>query len=193
MDPRYTETHETWNKLALLYQQKFMNLDLYNETYDRVCMALPGEKSKLLEIGCGPGNITQYLLAKRPDLEILGIDVAPNMIELAKKNNPSARFQVMDCRNLLEIRSTFDGILCGFCLPYLSHSDGQKFIADCCQLLKEEGLLYLSFVEGEPERSGYQVSSSGERTYFYFYTLEFLTDLLQQNHFEKVQVFKVKY
>ena len=31
---RYTETFETWNKIATQYQDKFMQLDLYNYTYD---------------------------------------------------------------------------------------------------------------------------------------------------------------
>ena len=34
MDNRYTETFETWNKVAALYQDKFMDLDLYNDTYE---------------------------------------------------------------------------------------------------------------------------------------------------------------
>ena len=41
--------------------------------------------SKIWEIGCGPGNITKYILSKLPDLNIFGIDIAPNRIELAKK------------------------------------------------------------------------------------------------------------
>jgi trans-aconitate methyltransferase len=91
MMDRYKETFETWNKVASLYQDKFMNLDLYNETYDFICNSMVKDKSRLLEIGCGPGNISKYLLNKRPDYTIFGIDVAPNMVELATKNNPTAR------------------------------------------------------------------------------------------------------
>ena len=73
----YKETFETWNKITTLYQNKFMDLDLYNDTYDSFCNSLSKENSSILEIGCGPGNITKYLLEQRPDLLILGIDVAP--------------------------------------------------------------------------------------------------------------------
>lgn len=31
---KYQETFNTWNKIAEAYQDRFMNLDLYNETYD---------------------------------------------------------------------------------------------------------------------------------------------------------------
>lgn len=51
---RYKETFETWNKLASLYQDKFMDLDLYNHTYDFICDSMTKRGAKLLEIGCGP-------------------------------------------------------------------------------------------------------------------------------------------
>lgn len=190
---RYQETFETWNKVASLYQDKFMNLDLYDDTYDYFCNLIKTNQAKLLEIGCGPGNITKYILARRADVEIFGIDIAPNMIELAQKNNPSARFATMDCRQISNLKTKYDAIVCGFCLPYLSPTDGEKFIFDCNNLLNENGHLYLSFVEGDPKKSGFQIGSSGDRTYFYFYNLNDLTEQLKKNSFEQIKVFKVDY
>ncbi len=190
---RYKETFDTWNKVASLYQDKFMDLDLYNDTYNFICNSIAKENAKVLEIGCGPGNITKYLLSKRPDFDIYGIDIAPNMIELAKRNNPSASFAVMDCRQIDEIKTKYDGIVCGFCLPYLSQTDSQKIITDCYNLLNENGLIYISFVEGDPIKSDFQVGSSGDRIYFYFYNLHDLTEQLEKNNFEQIKVFKVNY
>ncbi len=190
---RYKETFETWNKLASLYQDKFMDLDLYNETYDFVCNSITRVNAKVLEIGCGPGNITKYLLSKRPDFDIFGIDISPNMIELAEKNNPTAKFAVMDSRQIDDLKTNYDGIVCGFCLPYLSQSDSQKLIADCYDLLNENGLIYLSFVEGDPLKSGFQVSSSGDRSYFYFYNSDDLKAKLIESKFDELNTFKVAY
>ena len=190
---RYKETFETWNKIASLYQDHFMNLDLYNETYDFVCNSVTKKNAKLVKIGCGPGNITKYLLSKRPDFDIFGIDIAPNMIELAQKNNPTASFAIMDSRNLDEIKTQYDGIICGFCLPYLSHTDSQKFITDCYNLLNEDGLLYISFVEGDPSKSDFQIGGNGDRSYFYFYNLNDLTTQLLENNFADFKIFKVEY
>ncbi|PWB27476.1 class I SAM-dependent methyltransferase [Flavobacterium sp. HTF] len=192
MDP-YKETFETWNKIASLYQDRFMDLDLYNETYDFVCSSMDKTDPKILEIGCGPGNITKYLLSKRPDFAVFGIDIAPNMIELAKANNPTARFQVMDSREIDHIKTKYDAIVCGFCLPYLSPADSRKLIGDCYDLLSENGLIYMSFVEGDPDRSGFQSGSSGERIYFYYYNLEDLKTKFLQNKFQELQIFKTEY
>lgn len=123
---RYKETFETWNKVASLYQDKFMDLDLYNESYDFICSSINKPDSKILEIGCGPGNITRYLLTKRPDFNIFGIDIAPKMIALAKKNNPTASFAIMDSRQISGLTTKFDCVVCGFCLPYLSQTDTKE-------------------------------------------------------------------
>ncbi len=193
MDHRYKETLKTWNKVASLYEAKFMNMDLYNESYDFICSNLNKPNSKILEIGCGPGNITKYLLSKRPDFDVLGIDFAPKMIALAKKNNPKASFATMDARQINHLKTKFDGIVCGFCLPYLSQADSLKFIADCSHLLHDAGLIYISFVEGDPGKSDFQTSSSGERSYFYYYNLEDLKSTLVKNKFHYLQTLKVAY
>jgi 2-polyprenyl-3-methyl-5-hydroxy-6-metoxy-1,4-benzoquinol methylase len=190
---RYKETFETWNKVASLYQDKFMYLDLYNETYDFICNSIAKQNAKLLEIGCGPGNIVKYLLSVRQDFEIFGIDIAPNMIELAKKNNPNASFTVMDCRQIDEIQTKYDGIVCGFCLPYLSQNESQKLIIDCYNLLNEDGLIYLSFVKGDPSKSDFQIGSSGDRIFFNFHDLGDLKTKLIENKFDLLKTFEVEY
>jgi len=45
----YQETFETWNKIASLYQERFMDLDLYNESYDLICASITGIIRKLLK------------------------------------------------------------------------------------------------------------------------------------------------
>ncbi len=190
---RYKETFETWNKIASLYQDKFMDLDLYDNTYDFICNSVKNDNAKILEIGCGPGNITKYLLSKRPDFEIFGIDVAPNMIELAKKNNPSASFTIMDGRQIDELKTKYDGIVCGFCVPYLSLTDCRKLIKDCYNLLNENGLIYISFLEGDVIKSDFQVTSSGDRSYFYFHYLSDLETELIESEFNELNTFKVEY
>ncbi len=190
---RYKETFETWNKVASRYRDMFMDLDLYNDTYDFICDSISKDNAKILEIGCGPGNITKYLLSERPDFDIFGIDIAPNMIELAKNNNPTANFAIMDSRQIDEIKTKYDAIVCGLCLPYLSQTDSRKLITDCYNLLNENGLIYISFVEGDPIKSDFQIGSSGDRIYFYFHNLDDLKTQLIENRFGELKTFKVEY
>jgi trans-aconitate methyltransferase len=169
----YTLTFETWNKVADWYETVFMDFDLYNDSYDLFCEHLPSEKANVLEIGCGPGNITKYLLGKRPDIKIEGTDVAENMIVLAKANNPSATFRVMDCRDITTLTTQYDAVMCGFCLPYLSKMDCEDLIKNVYNLLKDNGIAYFSFVEGDYEKSGLHTNSKGDSLYFYFHQKAF--------------------
>lgn len=190
---KYQVTFETWNKIAQLYENKFMDLDLYNDTYDIFCKSLMKHNASILEIGCGPGNITKYLLIKNSDLKIKGIDISENMIELARKNNPSAEFEIMDIRKIHRINDKFDAIVCGFCIPYLSQPDCLKLITDCKKLLNDSGILYLSFVTGNYENSGFISGSSGDRAYFYYHNLEYLEKELKANSFVTNKLFLKNY
>jgi 2-polyprenyl-3-methyl-5-hydroxy-6-metoxy-1,4-benzoquinol methylase len=181
---KYQKTFITWNKIAELYEEKFMDVDLYQDTFDSFVDALPNRNSSILDLGCGPGNITSYLLNKNSELQIKGIDVSKNMVDLAKKNNPSAEFEQMDIRNIDQINDRFNGIICGFCIPYLSESDCSKLIAACNDLLHDDGILYLSFVEGNYIDSNFTSNSSGDRAYFYYHTLERLKKELKINYFK---------
>jgi ubiquinone/menaquinone biosynthesis C-methylase UbiE len=189
---KYEITFKTWNKVANMYQDKFMDLDLYNDSYDQFCDLLV-ENAEVLELACGPGNITKYILTKRPDLNVLATDIAPNMLDLAEKNNPSAKFQILDCRKVDELKQQFDAVLCGFCLPYLSKEDSEKLIRDSQQLLNDNGVLYLSALKGDYSNSGFVTGKTGDQCYVYFYEEKTLIDQLQNNGFEAIQIFRVEY
>lgn len=189
----YKETAQTWNKLANIYQEKFMDLDLYNETYDFFCDNIVQENANILEMGCGPGNITRYLLSKRPDFRIFATDVAPNMIELARRNCPEAKFAVMDARDISQLSEKYDGIVCGFCLPFLTPVDVEKLVTDCAQLLNENGVIYISFMDDNPEKSDFKTGSTGDKVFFHFHLLETLQSLIQKSDFAESKVFRVEY
>lgn len=189
----HEETLSTWNKVAQLYQEKFMDLTLYNESYALFCSAIEKRDASILEIGCGPGNITKHLVTLRQDFILHGIDFSPNMIELAKKNIPSATFEVRDARNILSLNKKYDGIVVGFCLPFLNLEESKKLIADASTLLNKNGMLYLSFVEGDPADSGFKTSSTGDRTYFYYHELSTLTKEIIEVEFEKPLCLHVNY
>lgn len=189
----YQITFNTWNKLAAIYEEKFMDFDIYNSSYDKFCERLKKEHPKLLEIGCGPGNITKYLLNKRPDLSILGTDIAPTMIEAAQKNNPSATFKVLDAREIDRLEGKFDAVLCGFCMPYLSEEDCKKLISDSYSLLNEGGIAYFSTIEGDLANSSFQTGSSGDQSYVYYHSEENLSSFSVAAGFEIVEIIRVGY
>lgn len=191
---KYAITHKTYNTTAQQFQDKFMNLSLYHNSYDALCSLLPTH-ANILDVGCGPGNITRYFLQKLPSAQILGIDVSPRMIELAKHNNPTAQFTCMDCREIHAIQTTFDALLFGFCFPYLSQEDILEIVADSASLLCSKGYIYISTMEDDYSKSGYETTSfSGEHmVYVHYHTAEFLTNALHKHGFSIVSLTRQDY
>jgi methylase of polypeptide subunit release factors len=184
MDNR-THTIENWDKVADLYQSKFMDLDAYDHGYDLFCKWLQPKGARVFEIGCGPGNITRQLLNRRPDIQITATDVAPSMVQLAKVNNPSATCLVIDSKDILTIATAFHGIVCGFCMPYLSMEESAKLVSDFFQLLYKDGIVYLSFIEGDYDKSGFETSSCGRyRMFVYYHSENFIRECFKDTGFE---------
>lgn len=187
-------TIQTWDKLAQKYQDKFMDVVIYDGSYDLFCKAIAKDTAAILEIGSGPGNCTKYLLNKHPKYKVLATDVAPSMIELAKVNNPSAEFQVLDAREIKKINQKFDAIICGFCMPYLSKEESIQLIKDSHTLLKEDGILYFSVIENDYEKSESQTSSDGQYTmHVYYHQADYLQEVLDECGFKTMHLLRIDY
>ena len=189
----YRRSIEVWDKVATDYAKKFMDLDLYNESYDDFLRRLPKGTARVLEVGCGPGILTRYFLDKSPGLDVMGIDFSPAMIQCAKRLSPQATFQVMDARNISSLPVGFEGIAAGFILPYLSEVDRENFLVNCSKLLSPGGVLYLSYVPGPAERSGYLEGSTGDRLFFHYLETPALTNNLNDRGFDLLQTFVFNY
>ncbi len=174
---------DLFNKLADSYQQRFFSVDHYKESLDIFISHLKAD-STVLDVACGPGNISHFLLERLPGLRILGIDLAPNMINLARTNNPSARFLVYDALQIDGLDSKFDAIVIGFLFPYLSIEQVELFLFKVYEQLNDDGLVYLSTMEDSYENSKMKASSTGEELMMHYYEADFLIRLLEQIGFQ---------
>ena len=80
----YQITFIPYNKVALAYQDKFMTLDIYDRAYDHFCALIKKRRPTVFEIGCEPGNVTRYLLDKRPDFIIMYMHLETAIIHLER-------------------------------------------------------------------------------------------------------------
>lgn len=175
----------TFNDLAEVYEARFMDQSAFHDGFEVFCAHLPKTAPRLLDVACGPGNITQYLLKKCPDAQVLGIDLAPRMLTLAAQNNPQARFQELDAREIYTLQGPFEGIMCGFCLPYLSKEATEKLISDAAGLLAPNGIAYFSTMEDLYEKSGLESSSDGKyQTWTYYHEEQYLRRFMENSGFE---------
>lgn len=193
------ETLETWNALATVYNERFMDITLYDQTYEAFVNEITSDMIgtiKVLDIGCGPGVVSKYLLDKMPcKLNITGIDSSPRMVEIARENFPNCNWSVLNCRDILSLErdGPFDAAVIGFCIPYLDDSNVDKLIDDVYHLLANNGVLYLSFVPGSPEQSEFKSNKSGQRVYFHYHEESRINQLLISHGFRVSNFFHVDF
>ena len=175
-----------FNEFASEYAERFMNIDSYRVHFDRFCALTKKERPKILELACGPGNVTDYLKQQFQEAEILAIDLAPRMIDIAKRNVSGVDFRVMDVREISSLNTRFDAIMCSFCLPFLSKSDTYQLISDCSDSLVNNGILYLSTMKGDESKAGFETTSfSGDsKVYFNYHKQLDLENALMDNKFK---------
>lgn len=184
---------DIFDEHAAHYQQKYMDVRLYGSVLDAFCAAIATPNAEVLDIACGPGNATRYILEKRPDFAVLGIDLAPAMLELAKANNPTAAFKCFDARHIADLPMKFHGILCAFGLPYWNRAEATELIRQSSAQLHPGGVLYLSAIDGDYEKSGIQTGSTGDQVYQYFHPAESIEDVLKNNGFSILETQRVRY
>lgn len=174
-----------FDKFASEFAEKFMNIDSYRVHFDRFCDLAESKQPKILELGCGPGNVTRYLKKRFQNSEIIAIDLAPRMIDIAKKTVNGVDFRVMDAREIKKLNIRFDLIMCSFCLPFLSKDDTFQLISACSERLKQKGLLYLSTMEGNESKAGFEPTnfSGNSEIYFNYHEQKNLEDALIDNGF----------
>jgi len=52
--------------------------------------------ARVVDMGCGPGNSTELLVAHFPEAEVIGLDSSPAMLEQARERLPKCKFVEAD-------------------------------------------------------------------------------------------------
>ncbi|MFF4220510.1 MULTISPECIES: class I SAM-dependent DNA methyltransferase [Streptomyces] len=105
--------------------------------------------SRVLDLGCGTGLPTARQLADAGH-HVVGVDLSPGMLELARGNVPKAEFHLEDLAELRDGRlGTFDGVAAFFSLLMLPRAEIPHALRMLHALLRPGGLLALSMVEAD--------------------------------------------
>ena len=170
----------TFNRLADRYAKKYFHLDMYDRYLERFVKRIESQGASVLDVACGPGNVSAYLAKVRPDIKLVGIDLAEGMVKQARLRVPSAEFLVKDCRHIGELEQVFDAAAFAFGLSYLTDDDANRFFSSLNASLADSALLYLSTITGEPSWSGFETSSSGDRVYLEYRSVSDVVSMVER-------------
>jgi len=110
----------------------------------RVCELLEECRGgKVLDIGCGPGVMVEYLTGK--GFEVFGADISKEMVSRAKERYSylkNCHFSVGKAEDLNFPDSYFDVVICMGVIEYIA--DGEAAISEMARVLKPEGVLIVT-------------------------------------------------
>ena len=96
--------------------------------------------SRLLDIGCGPGNSTAVLMDRFPEAQATGVDSSENMLAKARADYPSACFELCDVScQLSALGKDWDVIFSNACLQWVP--DHRRILGELMSMLREGGEL----------------------------------------------------
>jgi SAM-dependent methyltransferase len=101
-------------------------------------LARLSERARILDAGCGAGVPTARDLVERGH-EVVGIDVSPRQVELARAHVPDATFIVDDVSRAELGTATFDGIVALYSLTHVPRSEYPELFAHFASALRPGG------------------------------------------------------
>ncbi|MCR5118931.1 MAG: class I SAM-dependent methyltransferase [Lachnospiraceae bacterium] len=131
---------EYWNGVHKPIERDAIPTDDWLELFDDI---IEGCKTPVLDLGCGTGNDTLYLIEKGK--QVISCDLSENAIANIKKNFP----EVLEakCFNMLEglpfEDHAYELVIADLCLHYFSETDTHAVIAEIKRVLKPGGHLIL--------------------------------------------------
>lgn len=103
----------------------------------------------VLDIGCGPGQVTGYLHER--GLDVSGIDLSPRMIEHAQRLHPQCRFAVGSSTELDLVPESYGGLLGWWSLFNLPRHVLPEVLSSFRRALKPGGQLIIATHVGDDD------------------------------------------
>ena len=135
--------YDAWEKLAHRYNDQWVQkYSLRPTRRDVKKIVLPllekNNNMKILDIGCGTGQLAKEISDEYPFVDYLGIDVTKNMISLAKKSNDGKKVRFIN-KSVDDFicDERFDIIICTHAFPYFPNKE--KAMSKMYKLCKEGG------------------------------------------------------
>ncbi|MFD7868364.1 class I SAM-dependent methyltransferase [Streptomyces sp. NPDC059783] len=137
----------TWDARADHYLRLFRD-ELESKPFDLEALdafagrVVPG--GRVYDAGCGPcGHVTQFLADR--GLDVLGIDLSPRCVALARRERPDCRFAVQDQRTITE---PLDGLVAYYSLHDQPRAGLPATLASWAAALRPGGRLLVVAKEG---------------------------------------------
>lgn len=179
---------ETYNLIAEEWHRDHQRDDWWVAGADAFVSRLP-PGALVLDAGCGGGTKAKYLVGK--GIRVVGIDFAEKMVAIARREVPSATFEVMPFMEADKLGRPFDGVFMQAALLHVPKKDVAQTLSKLVSTLKPGGFLYVS-VKGRDEGQLEEETKSEDdygyayERFFSYFTLDEVKDAMREAGCEPV-------
>ncbi|KZL47799.1 SAM-dependent methyltransferase [Nodularia spumigena CENA596] len=126
-------------------------LPRYDEMLEVVTRCLPSTSHRILELGCGTGELTLKIFQRFPNVEIIALDYSPRMLQCAGKKITDAGYQEQwtgiqadfgewaDNPEKFDIGREFDACVSSLAIHHLDHQMKLKLFQRIVMSLNQGG------------------------------------------------------
>jgi len=148
---------DQYNKFTQLYAEANIDaLELRSSDRRHVnnfASAASNSSGIALDVGCGPGHITDYLT--NLGVDVIGYDFSATMIAYARAHYPTSSFAVADLSTLPHAQGAVGGILSRYSLIHTDHTTLPAIFEHWAQVLESNAPVSVAlFAADVPDRHG---------------------------------------
>ena len=139
-DSSVVEQYDAWAHVYDWFWARYVNQTI--PVLQRAAAVQPGER--VLDLACGTGEFERRVLEATPEAELVGIDLAPSMVERAQAKlagTPGVRFEQADVHDLPSPDEAFEAVVCANTFHYFSHPE--QVLREARRVLRPGGRLVL--------------------------------------------------
>ncbi len=131
-------SHDYWNEVHKEYERDSIKTDDWLDKFEDIIVNVKGS---ILDLGCGSGNDTLYLISKGK--KVISCDQCENAIKNIVRNFPEV--EEAKCFNMLDglpfEDNSFELIIADLCLHYFTDDDTKAILKDIRRVLTPGGHL----------------------------------------------------
>lgn len=108
------------------------------------------------DVGCGPGHVTRFLAARHSS--VIGIDISPGMVAVAREHAPGLPFAVGSMLQLPAAAGAWSGIIALYSIIHLTSGKRTRACREFARALGRGGWLLVAFHIDSPEFAAGEVN-----------------------------------
>ncbi len=148
MGKRFNTIKAHFDREAKLFDKNLVRFaPVYDESIEALVSVLPfskGAKIRVIDLGCGTGNIARAVLEKYPRASVLCFDLSEKMIELARaklKNYKNVEYRIGDIRDF-RFPAKLDAVISSLVLHHVQGEGKLRLFRRIYNSLAKGGVFY---------------------------------------------------